>query len=55
VRKYTITACILQTRSYEVEARNSDAAVALVRDEFDQLNFDVVDAEVEDVSFEEEL
>jgi hypothetical protein len=53
MREYDIIATIVQTRSYRVLAEDAAVAKEILRGEFEFLEYDIIDAEVEDVSVED--
>lgn len=50
---YTVFATVPQTRAYSVEAENMEAAMELVREEYNFLEYDIIDDEIDGVSVEE--
>lgn len=50
---YTIFACVTQRRIYQVAATGIERAKELVREEYNFLEYDVIDDEVDDVTVED--
>jgi hypothetical protein len=53
VHGYTVFATVAQKRSYNVEAQNMEEAIELVREEYNYLEYDIIDDEIDDVTVEE--
>lgn len=51
--EYNVVATVLETRVFHVNCDSADDAEELVRSEYSQLPFDVLDEELDDVTVEE--
>ncbi len=50
---YSVVATVLETRVYQVLADSADEAEELVRSEYNDRQFDLMDEELDDVTVEE--
>lgn len=50
---FTIFACVIQNRVYRVNAANQDDAEQLFREDYNLMEYDLVDAELDSLSVED--
>ena len=53
VPEYTIFACVIENRVYRVAGRNADDAADNLRDDYELMEYDVLDREINDVTVED--
>ena len=53
MRDYTFVVTVAETRSYRVRAANAEDAEEVLRDEYRELEFDIIDNEIDNLEVQD--